>query len=649
MVAAVARAESLDNLAKLNFRNLTKEKEHAASYLTEIKQRADSIATQFIPLTVEQRFHAFKKLNFRPHGLYVPFDHQAELDLKKRLRWEVGEIADSDERLDAYFRLQDETETWEQQGIPGKWIGQQAIARSTARFRVAGMGRGAGKTYYAAHESLAVALEKPRSTIWVGAPTHLLVSRCFDMIARLIQDFGLKTDEFRNTTMYRRIILSDTGSRIEGVSLENYWSAAGDTVDFALVDEAAQLYPEAWNRAVAPPLARREGQALIISSWEGQEGFFYEQVEKAKALGEDDTWEVFYGETWLNFYQFPQGRDSPAIKHEEKWLPTAEFLEQYGARPMAQKNLIFPEFHEAVHVKPCPFDEEMEVHLAVDPTGGANQYAVAAIQDYGDIVHVIDEYYVQHAAAEDAMAWVRAQEWAPNVGPCIFDSAWPADIVRWQKQGFQAFGCPNKPSPEDRYPIWRYLLRDPVLFAAYRKERLQEALEERRLTLEEYEELSLGEQAPIILQVEEGITRLDMGPEDIAKLRECAHIFFDPKCKNFIQEHKHYAYQKKRQLNLNIAEHARKWRDHLMDAGGYWSWHYKRYEYGIHHDIHDPVSYLPTTASGQRIREKPRASEDDDDNISLTPTNRGGLWLSQMRDHYSPVTNENISILRVVK
>lgn len=603
-----------------------------ARFLKDMVLRADAQVAKYEPMTVQERLAAFRRIGYRPHGLYLPSDHDWEMETRRRLR-AIGELDNLGLRMQQYHALQDETEGWAQQGVPGQWIGQQAIARSAARYRIAGQGRRAGKTYHASREAVAVAITKARATVWICAPTLKLVTRCFDMIADFVQDLGLKTQIFRNTKDDRLIVL-DNGARFEGVSLENVWSAAGAAVDFAIVDEAAQLVPEAWHRGVAPPLADRNGQALIISSWEGDEGFFFEQARRTQEEGDGETWAVFIGESWHNFYQFPQGRDTPTIRQLERDTPPDDFLEQFGAVPQHAKNLIYPEFHERVHVNGnIRFDPDHPVELAIDPSSGANQYAIAVLQDYGDLTHVIDEYYEVHRSAEEAMEWVRAQDWQQNVTDVVMDSESPMEVERWLRGGFQAFPVPDKPHVEDRFPVYRRLLRDPRLYYEFYQEKLQEELDRRDIPLDDYLLMSARETAPIIVAVRERLAWQNIDGDDLGRLVRCSHIFFASKCHHCVDEHKRYSYAKRRQVNLNVPESPRKWRDHLMDALGYWAWWKKRWDY--YDSLDTPTNYLRTVPASGRM---PQPTKEPAPIEPITPQTRGMLWLRHMRDQHEPNT-----------
>jgi hypothetical protein len=145
--------------------------------------RAHSRVSRGSPLTVRERFEAFSSFGYHPHGLYRP-DEPALAETITRTVKELGDIGIRDERISKYLRLQDYCAELEAKGTPGHWDGMQAVARSTAKYRVVAQSRRVGKTYHATREALAVAIKRPRSHIWCSGPNWDAVGRVFDEVIR---------------------------------------------------------------------------------------------------------------------------------------------------------------------------------------------------------------------------------------------------------------------------------------------------------------------------------------------------------------------------------------------------------------------------------------------------------------------------------
>jgi hypothetical protein len=604
-VTASPAARDIPGLQGLDFSRLSRATKER-SFLQDIIDRADARLVPYVPITPQERLRTFKELGYSPHGLYVPEDTDARIDLIRRVR-AMGDVPEPDQRLSQYLQLQQETEGWQQRGVEGHWTGQQALARSTARFRIVAWGRRGGKTTHAAMEAVAAAYARPRSWIWLAAPTMKLVSRAFDKVVETIRDLGLETRTLRDTVQEKLVIL-DNGARLEGISLENIFSAAGAAIDLAVIDEAAQVVPEAWTRAILPPLTDRNGQALLISSWEGEGDFFHAKALEARSemvrYGRQASWELFQDASYdVNFFAFPQGRQTPALVQAQKEMDPIEFLEQFGGIPASARERVFPEFKERVHVGDCPYNPELPVVLAVDPSGGSNAYAVLAIQEYADHHEIIDEFYSAHISTEEIVPQLVARPWCDaervssedalmprfevhNITDVIIDSAVPEEMRRWERMGFPAYSVPEKPQIWERLPLGRNLLRDPVRFYYFYRKRVNLVLREMGKEPDSDYDLPPEEQRALVVQVEEGLADDKLFGETLNWLKSCAHVMVDRHCTNTINEFKSYTYPKRRRLNMNYNEKPRDWMNHSMDAWGYYVWTRRRFDHET-----EPVSF----------------------------------------------------------
>ena len=653
---------NLPGLAGLDFTRLARTS--SDDWLRAWEDRAAARVAPFKAVDPEERLAAFKHFNFRPHGLFIPQDVDQEREIRRRLRW-IGERETPDDRLREYHALQDETETWSRAGIPGHWTGQQALARSRARFRIAAWGRRGGKTTEAAMEAIGVAYMRPRSWIWLAAPTMRLVSRAFDKVMETIRDHGLKTRTVRDTNQEKLCIL-DNGARLEGVSLENVWSAAGAAIDLAIIDEAAQIYPEAWSRAILPPLTDRNGQALLISSWEGEGDFFHQKALDARAemveYGTKAAWEMFQDASYdINFYAFPQGRQSPALVQAAKEMEPYEFLEQFGGIPASARERVFPEFKEKVHVTDVDYNPDLPIVLAVDPSGGGNPYCILAIQEYTDMTVIFDEIYETHRSTEEiaeilaSRSWLQAKQISPDgallpqweiegVSDMICDSAQPEEMRRWQRMGFPAYCIEKKPQIPERIPFMRNQLRDPVRFFRFYRSRVNLLLEDMAMEPDTDHLLNEAEQRAIVIQVEEGLNDEHLLGETLSYLRSCSRMRIDRHCTFTTTEFKSYTYGRRRQTNENLKEIPRDWMNHAMDAWGYYVWVKKRFE--GEPEGGQSYSYLDTHIEPD-IEENVIAPRMPPEVLARQPQTRGRMFMDEMRSYHQRGPLEPRSYLSV--
>jgi hypothetical protein len=640
---------TLQGLAGLDFSRLGRG--NADDWLKTWEDRAAARIAPFRPVTPEERFEAFRHFNYRPHGLYIPADFEAEAEVKRRLRW-IGSLDTPDGRLREYHTLQDESERWYQGGVEGHWVGQQALARSRARFRIAAWGRRGGKTTEAAMEAIGVAYIRPRSWIWLAAPTMKLVSRAFDKVMENVRDHGLKTRTVRDTNQEKLCIL-DNGARLEGISLENVWTAAGAAIDLAIIDEAAQIYPEAWTRAILPPLTDRNGQALLISSWEGEGDFFHQKALDARAEmlrdGNEAAWEMFQDASYeINFYAFPQGRQTPSLVQASKEMRPQEFLEQFGGIPASSHARVFPEFKEKVHVTDVEFNPDLPVVLAVDPSGGSNPYCILAIQEYTDMTVIFDEIYETHRSTEEmaeilaSRPWVKSKQVSPEgallpqweiegISDMICDSAQPEEMRRWQRMGFPAYCIEKKPQVFERIPFMRNQLRDPVRFFRFYRSRVNTLLADMGLDPDTDQSLSDDEQRALVIQVEESLNDEHLLGDTLSYLRTCARMRVDRGCMSFISEAKSYTYGRRRMVDENLKEVPRDWMNHAMDAWGYYVWIKKRFEGEPEGGA--AYSYLDTHIEPE-VTENVIAEHIPPEVLARQPLSRARMFMDEVRSYH---------------
>src|SRR6185295_13712790 len=203
--------------------------------------------------------------------------------------------------------------------------GQRQVHASRASRRIVACGVRWGKTWAAAMEGLAAAMEPcERSIGWVVAPTYDLCERVFNQIVVVVASHlrhrivSLKEHD-------RRIVLRNMGgglSEIRGKSADNPVSLLGEGLDFVIVDEAARLKPSIWEGHLSQRLLDRRGWALLISTPRGK-GWYYEMFMRGRR-GDPDvaSWSA---PSWTNPHL-----DAALIEAERGRLPERVFRQEYG-------------------------------------------------------------------------------------------------------------------------------------------------------------------------------------------------------------------------------------------------------------------------------------------------------------------------------
>ena len=137
---------------------------------------------------------------------------------------------------------------------------QETIAEDPHRFKVVVAGRRFGKTHLAIRE-LCYYARLPEQEVWYVAPTYkqakMIVWR---KLKNKLQDLKWvkKANESELT------ILLKNGSTIALKGADNEDSLRGVGLDYLIMDEFADIDPEAFFEVLRPTLADREGKAMFI-------------------------------------------------------------------------------------------------------------------------------------------------------------------------------------------------------------------------------------------------------------------------------------------------------------------------------------------------------------------------------------------------
>jgi len=144
-------------------------------------------------------------------------------------------------------------------------LAQDTIANDTHRFRVVVAGRRFGKTHLSIRE-LCYHARKPMSEVWYVAPTYRQAKQIvWRKLKHKLQDlkWTQKVNESELT------ITLKNGSNISLKGADNADSLRGIGLDMLVLDEFADIDPEAWYEVLRPTLADKQGKALFIGTPKG--------------------------------------------------------------------------------------------------------------------------------------------------------------------------------------------------------------------------------------------------------------------------------------------------------------------------------------------------------------------------------------------
>lgn len=272
---------------------------------------------------------------------------------------------------------------------------QQTIVSAPQRFKVVIAGRRFGKTHLSIRE-LCKAARLPEREVWYVAPTYKQAKMIvFKKLRKKLQDLRWvnKTNETNLSFELKN------GSTISLKGADNYDSLRGVGLDFLVLDEFADIDPEAWYETLRPTLADKMGSALFIGTPKGMNWAkdLYDLADQ-------------YPEEWASFqYTTEQGGQVPQseIEAARRSLDLRTFNQEFRATFETFSGRIYYAFERKVNVKPYTDPLPRELHLGVDFNVDPMS-AVLSVKT-GTTLHVIDEFKIFGSNTEELVEEVKAR------------------------------------------------------------------------------------------------------------------------------------------------------------------------------------------------------------------------------------------------
>lgn len=159
--------------------------------------------------------------------------------------------------------------------LPPLHSGQQEVWASNARFKVVCCGRRWGKTHMGVLKCVEVASQGGQAW-WVG-PTYPVGLLGWDLLLKLVRPIpGL---EIR---VGEKKVVFPGGGWVQVKSAERPEGLRGESLDYVVLDEVADIGAEAWFESLRPALADRQGGAMFIGTPRGQSNWFFDLWNKAQ-------------------------------------------------------------------------------------------------------------------------------------------------------------------------------------------------------------------------------------------------------------------------------------------------------------------------------------------------------------------------------
>lgn len=221
---------------------------------------------------------------------------------------------------------------------------------STARFQCVVAHRRAGKTVACLNDAVKDVLtcELPNPRASYVAPTY---QQAKDIVWTYLKEFtraipGMKFHESELTATF------PTGAKFRLYGAENYDRMRGIYNDRVILDEPADMAPEAWHEVIRPTLSDRRGRATFIGTPKGRNIFYdiYRLATKHK--------------DWYSCvlpYTFTNVLDADEIEDARATMPPNAFRREYLCDFTVEAE------DQLISVADCEQSAEREVHKGIGP------------------------------------------------------------------------------------------------------------------------------------------------------------------------------------------------------------------------------------------------------------------------------------------
>lgn len=289
---------------------------------------------------------------------------------------------------------------------------QQRYQHCLTRFNVIPAGRRSGKTELAKRKLLRAAmLAGPDARFFAAAPTRDQAKRIFwaDLKAMVRPDLCSQTPS--ETELSIKLI---HGPEIWVIGMDKPQRMEGTPWDGGILDEFANMKPEAWGENVRPALSDRRGWCDLIGVPEGR-NHYYDLAQYARS-GVDPEW-GFY--TWFSSDILPKAE----VESARRSLDPLVFQQEYEGSFISFEGRAYYNFLSLTHCKPLKYTDRNTLILCFDFNVDPGVCVIAQEQQMPgtEIVGtgVIGEVYIPRNSNTEAVCRKVAADWGQHKGRVI--------------------------------------------------------------------------------------------------------------------------------------------------------------------------------------------------------------------------------------
>ena len=197
---------------------------------------------------------------------------------------------------------------------------QENVFKDKSRFKVVAAGRRCGKSRLCAITLIIEALRCPQGS------AVLYVSPTMGQSRQIIWDLllHLGREVIQSSHVNNLDITMINGAKIYVRGADRPDTLRGVSLTYAVLDEVADIKPEAWEQVIRASLSDKRGSALFLGTPKGR-NFFYDLFKLGES-GDDDDWKSWHFTTADNPLI-----DASEIESAKKTLSTFAFKQEFMA------------------------------------------------------------------------------------------------------------------------------------------------------------------------------------------------------------------------------------------------------------------------------------------------------------------------------
>lgn len=233
-------------------------------------------------------------------------------------------------------------------------VPQQTIADDPHRFKVAICGRRFGKTFLSIRQLAYFGRIPRREIFYITSSYRAAKMIVWKPLKHRLQDLRwvAKINESELS------ILLKNGTTISLKGAENPDALRGVSLDYAVIDEAAQVDPNVWYEVVRPALADRQGHAMFISTPLGKSNWTYDLFCQAET---NPSWASFQYTTLQGGWVKPE-----EIASAREDMSERQFRQEFEATFETYENRVAWAWDRTQNmIKPMDWDTR-ELHVGID-------------------------------------------------------------------------------------------------------------------------------------------------------------------------------------------------------------------------------------------------------------------------------------------